>query len=99
MPTIEITEYEKATKDDDDICDGHQNGGHGGLKNHQRVLGCAGGNSVILVYYVIRDSVFCTMFTARNAVPRGASSRSFKRFASTKVSMFSPIIVLLLIQV
>jgi len=38
MPTIEITEYEKATKDDDDICDGHQNGGHGGLNVFLDVL-------------------------------------------------------------
>lgn len=43
MSAIERAEHEKTTKDDDDIYDGDQNGGHGGLKNHQRVLGCAGG--------------------------------------------------------
>jgi len=59
MSTIEIAEYEKSTKDNDDVCDGHQNGGHGGSKNHQRVLGCAGRNLLMLVYYVIIHCIFC----------------------------------------
>jgi len=47
-------------------------------------------NSLYLLY---------TMIVTHNAVLRGASSTSFKRFASTKVSIFSLISCLLLIQV
>jgi hypothetical protein len=48
LSTVEIAKHEEATEDDDDICNRHKDGGHGG-KERQRMIkptcstaGCAG---------------------------------------------------------
>jgi hypothetical protein len=44
MSTVEVTEDKKAAKDDDDVCNGHQNGRHERNNNEVNVFSreCAG---------------------------------------------------------